>query len=152
MPRATLVLLFNDKNQILLGMKKRGFWAGKWNGFGWKPHGNETIKEAAIRELEEESGIDLEPGQIHELGLLHFFFEWKPEWNQDVYVFKGYYAGNFKETEEMLPQWFDVNKIPYDKMRDDDKFWIPNLINNQNFEMKFTFDENGKLLHKKPLK
>jgi len=74
-------------------MKKRGFWAGKWNGFGGKPHGNETIKEAAIRELEEESGIDLEPEQIRQLGLFHFIFDTKPEWSQDVHVFKGNYAG-----------------------------------------------------------
>lgn len=93
MQRTTLVYLFNQKWQILLAMKKRGFWAGKWNGFGGKPHGNETIKEAAIRELEEESGIDLEPEQIRQLGLFHFIFDTKPEWSQDVHVFKGNYAG-----------------------------------------------------------
>lgn len=148
MPRATLVLLFNDKNQILLGMKKRGFWAGKRNGFGGKPHGSETAKEAALRELEEESGIYLEPEQIRQLGLLHFFFDWKPEWNKDCYVFKGHYAGDFHETEEMLPQWRDIDQIPYDKMRDADKIWIQNIINNQTFEMEFTFDENTKLIDK----
>jgi 8-oxo-dGTP diphosphatase len=48
----------------------------------------------------------------------------------------------------MLPQWRNIDEIPYDKMRDDDKFWIPSLINNQNFEMEFTFDENAKLIDK----
>ena len=48
----------------------------------------------------------------------------------------------------MLPQWRDINKLPSDKMRDDDKFWIPSLINNQIFEMEFTFDKNAKLIDK----
>lgn len=32
---------------VLLGMKKRGFGAGKWNGFGGKVQPGETIEEAA---------------------------------------------------------------------------------------------------------
>lgn len=34
---------------VLLGMKKRGFGAGKWNGFGGKVQPGETIEEAARR-------------------------------------------------------------------------------------------------------
>ncbi len=148
MQRTTLVYLFNQKWQILLAMKKRGFWAGKWNGFGGKPDGNETIKEAAIRELEEESGIDLEPEQIHQLGLLHFIFDTKPEWSQDVHVFKGHYVGEFHETEEMHPQWRDIDKIPYQDAWEDDPFWMPLLIKDQDFEMTFHFDDTGKIIHK----
>jgi hypothetical protein len=36
MLQTTHVFLFNSKNQVLLGMKKRGFGEGKWNGFGGK--------------------------------------------------------------------------------------------------------------------
>jgi len=38
-------------------MKKRGFGAHLWNGFGGKVDPNETITAAAIREMEEESGV-----------------------------------------------------------------------------------------------
>lgn len=44
----TLVLVHNPK-QILLGMKKRGFGVGRWNGFGGKVEPNETIVEGARR-------------------------------------------------------------------------------------------------------
>jgi 8-oxo-dGTP pyrophosphatase MutT (NUDIX family) len=43
--------------QILLGMKKRGFGEGKWNGFGGKKEPAETMAECAQRELREESGV-----------------------------------------------------------------------------------------------
>jgi len=41
------------RNEILLGMKKRGFGKGKWNGFGGKVLRGETIEKAAKRELRE---------------------------------------------------------------------------------------------------
>ena len=51
--RKALTLLFvrNNFNEILLGLKKRGFGEGKWNGFGGKVNPTETITDAAIRYL-----------------------------------------------------------------------------------------------------
>ena len=45
----TLVLITDRFQRILLGMKKRGFGSGKWNGFGGKVEPNETIEDAAKR-------------------------------------------------------------------------------------------------------
>ena len=44
----TLVLIHQNA-RILLGMKKRGFGAGWWNGYGGKVQAGETIEEAAKR-------------------------------------------------------------------------------------------------------
>lgn len=44
----TLVLVVQP-GRVLLGMKKRGFGVGKWNGFGGKVQLGETIEEAAKR-------------------------------------------------------------------------------------------------------
>ena len=44
----TLVLI-REPTRILLGMKKRGFGQGRWNGFGGKVEKGETIHQAAIR-------------------------------------------------------------------------------------------------------
>ena len=44
----TLVLVCNA-DKVLLGMKKRGFGEGRWNGFGGKVETGETIPEAAVR-------------------------------------------------------------------------------------------------------
>ena len=41
----TLCLIYQHP-KLLLGMKKRGFGAGRWNGFGGKLHENESIEEA----------------------------------------------------------------------------------------------------------
>ncbi len=48
--RKILTLGFiRDGKKLLLGMKKRGFGAGKWNGFGGKVDPGETILDGAIR-------------------------------------------------------------------------------------------------------
>ena len=48
--RKVLTLAFiRDGDQLLLGMKKRGFGAGKWNGFGGKVDPGETILQGAAR-------------------------------------------------------------------------------------------------------
>lgn len=41
--------LIRKEERILLGMKKRGFGAGRWNGFGGKVNNDETILQAAKR-------------------------------------------------------------------------------------------------------
>lgn len=44
----TLVMVVQP-GRVLLGMKKRGFGAGRWNGFGGKVQDGETIEDAARR-------------------------------------------------------------------------------------------------------
>ena len=46
--RFTLALIQKD-GKVLLGLKKRGFGMGLWNGFGGKIEHGETNNEAAAR-------------------------------------------------------------------------------------------------------
>ena len=49
-PKKLLTLVFVlQPNQVLLGLKKRGFAAGWWNGFGGKVEPGETVNEGAKR-------------------------------------------------------------------------------------------------------
>ena len=43
------LLFVLEPTRMLLGLKKRGFAVGRWNGFGGKVQPNETIEEAAKR-------------------------------------------------------------------------------------------------------
>uniref|UniRef100_A0A8I3WX03 Oxidized purine nucleoside triphosphate hydrolase n=1 Tax=Callithrix jacchus TaxID=9483 RepID=A0A8I3WX03_CALJA len=79
----TLVLVLQPQ-RILLGMKKRGFGAGRWNGFGGKVQEGETIEEGAKRELQEESGLTVDA--LHKVGQIMFEFVGEPEL-MDVHVF-----------------------------------------------------------------
>lgn len=136
----TLCFLRKDE-KILLGMKKRGFGAGRWNGFGGKVEQGETIEEAAKRETIEESGIKVQ--DLEKFGVVNFTFEG----NEDILEVHFFeikdYSGEPAETEEMKPKWFDFKDIPLDDMWPDDKFWMPLFLKNRNFKGNFKFDKRG---------
>lgn len=113
----------------------------------------ETIPGAASRELFEETGVKIPPEKLEKYGLFHFSFHNKPEWDQDVTLFvaKNYRWG-IEETEEMKPEWFDTDKIPFDKMWEDDKYWMPRVLKWEKVEYDFSFDEDGKIMEFKQIK
>jgi 8-oxo-dGTP pyrophosphatase MutT (NUDIX family) len=145
MQQASLLFLMKP-GSILLAMKKRGFGVGHWNGVGGKPEGDETISQTAIRECKEE--IYVTPKAIKERGRLNFYFpETKKHWEQQVVVFTcEEWEGEPTESEEMAPKWFDIDKIPYDKMWVDDVLWLPKVIKGEYVKGNFYFGENEKLL------
>jgi len=130
-------MIFKD-NQILLGMKKRGFGVGRWNGFGGKVDEGETIEQGAIRELKEEIGIDAV--NMKKVGILDFSFQNDTK-ILEVNVFTVIdFIGEPIESEEMKPQWFSFDKIPFSQMWTDDIQWFPFLLNNKLFRGEFLFD------------
>jgi 8-oxo-dGTP diphosphatase/2-hydroxy-dATP diphosphatase len=138
----TLCIIRKD-SKILLGMKKREFGAGFWNGFGGKVKKGESIEEAAKRETKEEIGVV--PLDLKKMGILKFQFKGEPE-ILEVHVFScTNFEGEIKETEEMAPEWFKIEEIPFDQMWPDDKYWLPLLLEGKNFRGNFYF-EGRKLL------
>ncbi|XP_067128442.1 oxidized purine nucleoside triphosphate hydrolase-like isoform X2 [Centruroides vittatus] len=141
------IVLVRESNRVLLGLKKRGLGEGKWNGFGGKVQKGETIEEAAVRELKEES--DLQANWLKKVGILDFEFVKNPL-RLNVHVFTtSSYEGKPKESEEMKPQWYPVNSIPYDKMWADDKYWFPLFLKGSKFYGNFKFFDNDTLLEYK---
>lgn len=140
----TLCLVLRE-NQILLGMKKRGFGAGRWNGFGGKVEAGETIEVAAKRETEEECGIVIT--EMEKVGIHEFEFENARGDILEVHVFRvDTWTGEPRETEEMRPQWFTTDAIPYDEMWPDDIHWVPVFLVGKKFRTKFLFGEGDKIL------
>ncbi len=143
MKEVTLWFIIKD-GKILLPLKKRGFGEGLYNGFGWKLENWETPQQAMIREAKEEIWIDIT--KLVQKWIITFIFEEKPERDQKGYIYLiDDFKWNIVETEEMKPYWFDLDKIPYDKMWEDDKIWLPVFLSGENFEFEFIFDKNGKL-------
>lgn len=67
----SLVFVF-DGSRVLLGLKRRGFGVGKFNGFGGKMEVGERMRECAARELHEESGLEVDARLLRRRGLLTF--------------------------------------------------------------------------------
>jgi 8-oxo-dGTP diphosphatase / 2-hydroxy-dATP diphosphatase len=138
----TLVLLERD-GQMLLGMKKRGFGEGWWNGFGGKVHEGEGVKEAAKREVLEEVGITVH--SLKQRGILNFTFEGEAD-THEAYLFSCRdFSGDPEETGEMRPHWFRLDEMPYDYMWPADRIWMPKYLEGHDVNGRFNFTKDKKV-------
>lgn len=123
---------------VLLGMKKRGFGAGRWNGFGGKVIDGESIKSAAQREVLEETGLAIK--HIEKIGVINFKFQ-DGSPGVEAHIFKAIdFDGKLIASEEMKPKWFHVNNLPFQEMWPADAYWLPLLLNGKKFQGKFLYD------------
>lgn len=99
-----------------------------------------------LRETKEEIGIV--PTIYKKQGEIVFDEYMKGE--RSLVVMSIFVAKDFEgepiESEEMRPEWFDLDKVPFDKMFPDDKFWFPHILDEKFVRGKFVFDENFKLI------
>ena len=149
MKNTTLLFLYKpEEKQILLAMKKRGFGKGRWNGVGGKLQGEETIREAVLRETEEEISVRVHPANLTQVAILDFSFTHAPDWNQQVHVFfVTKWEGEPCESEEMRPKWFPTTHLPFADMWPDDIFWLPEVIAGERIRAAFVFGENDTITH-----
>lgn len=131
MKKVLTLALVQKNNELLLGFKKRGFGAGKWNGFGGKVEPGETIADAARRELAEEVGLTAHA--LTACGLITFTFA-DDAMPCEIHFFRVTdFSGTPQESDEMKPQWFPVNEIPYHAMWADDVHWMPYFLRGKKF-------------------
>ncbi len=131
-------------NKPLLGMKKRGFGEGRWNGFGGKVKEGKTIEGAMAIEFEEECNIKVI--QSEKVGLIDFEFENAPVILEVHFYRIIKYLGEPIETEEMRPQWFSTNELPFEKMWPDDKHWMPIFLKGKKFSGKILFKDPNTII------
>jgi len=150
MRQTTLCLLMqgNPPEQVLLGFKKEGFGKGKYTGFGGKVEPGETLAEATIRELEEETGVCVREEDLQPVGRLVFHFPAKPAWSQTVHVFVAWrWQGRVRESREMRPAWFPVNQLPFEHMWEDGVHWLPRILAGEAITARFTFRADNETIN-----
>lgn len=133
--RATLLFVVRD-GHILLIHKKRGIGAGKVNGPGGRIDVGESALESAIREVYEE--VRVIPTGIRQMGELKFQFT--DGHSILCYVFTATDCdGHPADTEEATPLWTPIDQIPYDRMWEDDRIWMPLLLKGVPFQGRALF-------------
>lgn len=140
------LLFLRKDNDILLAMKKRGFGSDRYNGVGGKIEPGETIEQALVRECREEiTVIPMHYWKVAEHDFLQT--EGDEPWRMYVHVYLcDEWEGEPHETEEMAPEWFAIEDIPYDNMWEDDTYWLPQVLAGNKVYGEFTFDADDKLL------
>ena len=141
--KATLLFVVRS-GEILLIEKKRGHGAGKINGPGGKIDPGESPLECAIRETQEELLISVKTAR--KVAELWFQMSDYPSLLCHVYLADDF-DGEPTETEEAVPLWVPLDQIPYERMWEDDRHWLPLVLAGNSVLGKFTF-EGEKMISK----
>ena len=133
---ATLVFVIKG-DRILLIRKKRGLGAGKVNGPGGRLEAGETFGQCAVREVQEELGVT--PLNLTKLG--HHAFQFVDGYSTYVHEFHATdFVGTPVETDEAAPLWFTLADVPYHDMWEDDRYWLPLVIQRRKFAGRWVFE------------
>jgi 8-oxo-dGTP diphosphatase len=137
-PTETAVLCFvRDGDRLLLINKKTGLGAGKVNAPGGRIDPGETAHDAAVREVREE--VCVEASDLSLAGELFFQFTDGYKLHGTVF-FAAQHAGTPAETPEADPFWCAIRDIPYERMWEDDRYWLPLALAGTRFKAYFVFD------------
>lgn len=143
--KVNLCYIFNNKEEVLLQHKARGFGAGKWNGPRGKIKPNETPEEATVREIMEETGLTV--NKLNKAGEIEFIFTADYSSNNYTYVYTcHYWQGKPENKGEGGLKQFKKEEIPLEKMWDDDKYWLMDVLNGKQIKKRFYFNKDGKVI------
>lgn len=141
MKQATLVYCVR-KEEVLLGLKKKSFGAGKWNGFGGKVEPGEEVAQAAARELQEESGLVVEPARLQHIARVDFYFGQKEIFECHAFLARRW-SGEMAESDEMQPRWWPLSDLPWQDMWSSDTYWLLRALAGEKIDALCRFDEAG---------
>lgn len=139
----SLMILKRD-NKICLGIKKRGFGVGKLTEPGGKVEENETPLAAAIRETAEEVGVKIK--SAHSAGTVIFrdlFYKGEPETDITHIFISDDFSGEITETDELEPDWYDINNLPFARMWSDAEHWIPEVLRGNIVDAYFRYGKDN---------
>ena len=143
MKTSTLSFLIKDAS-VYLSEKKRGFGKGYLNGYGGKVGEGESIENAAIRELNEEAGLTVNLQKLQRVAIINFFEEDRQIFECHVF-FVSVWNGEIKESEEMAqPVLYDLNNLPYERMWDGDRVWLPLVFSGKKIKADVYYEKGMK--------
>ena len=132
-----------SRAEVLLGLKKTGFGAGKWVGLGGHIEEGEKPQMAAVREVLEESSLIVSADSLQHMASIEFRFPSRPSWDQTAQVYlTSAFEGEPTESDEVSPRWFAEDELPFGRMWDDARYWLPAVLAGQHVDVTITFADD----------
>ena len=146
LPEVCVVYLMRpgpNGQEVLLGRKLTGLGAGKVVAPGGKLEPGESPREAAVREVFEEVGLEVLQRNLELVGELTYPFPTKPSWSQKSWAFRA--LGDFGEpvpSDELAAGWIPTAHLPVHEMWDDARYWLPAALAGSYLTATFEFGDD----------
>ncbi len=111
------VMIYNHKNEVLLGLRKSKHGNGTWCPPGGHLEYGESFEDTAIRETAEETGLILDEKNLNVCGVTNDFFKESGKHYITVMMKASNFAGNptIKEPDKCAKwKWFAKDQLPDD--------------------------------------
>jgi 8-oxo-dGTP diphosphatase len=143
---ATLCYVHQEGSTLMIHRIKRSddIHAGKWNGLGGKFEPGESPEECVIREVREESGLEINNPRLH--GLVMFPGFKGNDWYVFVYTAETF-SGDLQENEEGFLQWIPDAELEDLELWPSDHIFLPWLQGGKFFSAKFIYNGDKFLGH-----
>ena len=147
---AVRCFLIEDNKVVVTKYKEKNRKEGYYEIPGGKIEENETSIDTCIREMREETGINIFKDKIIKKGIMEVEY---PDriYMLDIFLTKDY-EGIPRDFEENSSKWIDINELlSKEKLLSNiiilDRFFIKGLIDEKlNFNMYIKVDEDEKIL------
>ena len=138
----TMIYLKRNEQYLLLfrNKKKNDINEGKWIGVGGHVEENETIDQCAIREVKEETGLD-----VHSLSCAGEVLFVDENLRMMMYIYEiTDFSGELIDCNEGDLKWIPIKDIYNYPMWEGDKAFLPKLINHEPyFKMVLTYQHDN---------
>ena len=146
MPYKLVTLIYAIRNdKVLLLCRKKEPFIGHWIAPGGKIERGESPRDAAIRELKEETGLSAGHAQLRAVVTET---SGRDDWQWLIFVYRADDPQGAVESDEREGElrWFDVNEELYAvRMPDADKVFLPAVLTDEQIVREFTFRYDDQL-------
>lgn len=142
----TVICYLEKGDKVLMlyrNKKENDLNGGKYIGVGGHVEKGETIEDAVIREVKEETNLDIV--RLDYFGKVIFYID---DYTEEMYVFtSSEFTGELSECDEGTLYWVDKNKILDLPLWEGDKYFIELIKSSiRDFELCLTY-KNDKLIN-----
>ncbi len=143
---ATLCYILNEDKILLQKKSKELFGGDKYNAPGGKLKPEESPLIGVIREVLEETGLVVR--NLQPMGKVYFYEpDWRtPSWEVYLFLTKDFQGELKQDYREGSLEWIAKKDIPYEQMWEDNKYFVPFILEGDYVEGRFYFKPDFKEL------